>query len=68
MDESQAVLNHLERKMKPVNEQTLEDLILGKIGEFVMTTNEENLLLMEHWIKKARDQRQGKRNGTAWHR
>ena len=68
MKEEDVVLRHLMKKVNPNYKQTLDDEILDRIGEFIFTTSKENLVLIEHWIRKTRSQREGKKDGTGWHR
>ena len=60
------IIKRLCRKME--GKTTLEDFIMSKIFEFIMATSEENLRIIEYWIKRARDIRRELKEGSAWHR
>ena len=68
MKPEDASVAYLAQKMNRAirGEKTLEDEIMERIGEFIATTTEENLLVIEHWIAQTRKRREG--HDTAWFR
>jgi hypothetical protein len=54
--------------MKPDQKQSLDNMMLGRIGEFITTMDKENLVVIEHWTNKAREQCAGLRDWRARHR
>ena len=63
-------VKHLWHEMKGNHDKKkeLEDFIMSKIFEFIVSTSEENLSLIEYWVQRTRQAREELKDGTAWYR
>jgi hypothetical protein len=52
---------YLARWMKPDQKQSLGRTILGRIGKFIITMDEIDFVVAEHWIDKAKEQCAGQK-------